>query len=347
MASVNPSPFRVGAVVASLALLTALVSAAPVAATPPGINGRILFHRIDGDGFAQLFTANPDLTAEHQLTALQADSGWGSWSPDATSIAFDTDRTDPDLNDSNVINDVYVMHADGSNPVRLTSSVGFSGDPYFSPDGEWIVFDSDRGGPLSVYLMRSDGSDVRRLTTPPSGSYDSEPRFSPDGRQIVFDRYQDGQMTPHGRLVGDPSALFVVNVDGTGLQRIMGWGQRVQQADWSPDGIQIVYEGACCYQGDTDLHTISPLGGAPKDLTHGDGISGLPSNNLTAIRFDGYYDPVYSPDGTLVLFGHEHFDGTAVKRGLATIHTDGTGMQWVSPNVAWEHQPDWGTAPLQ
>jgi TolB protein len=36
--------------------------------------------------------------------------------------------------------------------------------PDWSPDGEWIVFDSDRDGTWNLYLIRPDGTDERRLT---------------------------------------------------------------------------------------------------------------------------------------------------------------------------------------
>ena len=55
-------------VVAALPGTTAL-------ATAPGTNGRIAFHRADANGFNQTWTANPDLTAQLQLTTGLANSG--------------------------------------------------------------------------------------------------------------------------------------------------------------------------------------------------------------------------------------------------------------------------------
>ena len=53
-----------------------------------------------------------------------------------------------------------------------------------SRDGEWIVFTSVRDGDLDLYRMRSDGSDVRRLTS--EEGYDGGAFFSYDGTQIVY-----------------------------------------------------------------------------------------------------------------------------------------------------------------
>lgn len=59
------------------------------------------------------------------------------------------------------------MDADGSDVQRLTEHAGFDVLPVWSPDGAWIAFASDRGespaAGASIFIMRTDGSQVRRL----------------------------------------------------------------------------------------------------------------------------------------------------------------------------------------
>jgi Tol biopolymer transport system component len=347
---------------AGVVLLLLGVSPVPAAATFPGVNGRIAFYRADDNGFAQLWTANPDLTAAHQLTSGNADSGWPVWSPDGSRIAFDSDRTDPDLNDSTVINDVFTMGADGTDVQKVTDSVGFSGDAAYSPDGSLIAFDANRGvtsgdpgwpsatADLSIYVINPAGTGLRRVTTPPAGSSDTEPRFSPDGTQLVFTRFQGGHFfqsgRQDGRVVGDTSAIFTVHLDGTNVHRITGWGLKTGQADWSPDGSRIVFEQACCRLGTSGVFTVPSTGGAITTVVNATGVTGI--GNATAFRLDGYYDPVWSPDGTKILSGHETIDNTGTYRsGLVLLNADGTDLHWVSPDVDGEHQPDWSSAPLQ
>lgn len=336
-----------------------LTATATAEATHPGDNGRIVFHREDETGFTQIWTANPDLSAPEQLTDSETHSGWAAWSPDGARIAFDSDRSDPDRTDSVYVNDVFTMRADGADVQKVTDSVGFSGDPAYSPDGSMIAFAADRGvvsghpgwpsslADLSIYVIRPDGTDMRRVTTPPSVSSDTEPRFSPDGSQLVFTRFRGvGSHAETERFRGDSSALFTVNVDGTGLRRITGWGLDVGQADWSPDGRLLVFETACCRLGAGGIFTVSANGGAVTTVVNGHGVTGI--GNEQALQFDGYYDPVWSPDGTTIIAGRELLDDDGSFRvGLISLDSDGSNLDWVSPLADGEHQPDWGTSPLR
>jgi TolB protein len=56
--------------------------------------------------------------------------------------------------------------------------------PDWSYDNQWIAFVSDRNGNEEIYLMRTDGSELKRITTDPGR--DIHPYFSPDGRYLLF-----------------------------------------------------------------------------------------------------------------------------------------------------------------
>ncbi|MGH2899507.1 MAG: TolB family protein, partial [Solirubrobacteraceae bacterium] len=87
-----------------------------------------------------------------------------AWSPDGSRIAFLTNR-DADF-------EIYTMKPDGSDPVRLTTSVGEDAHPSWSPDGSQIAFHSRRtSGPgdsgLDIFRMDADGSNQTRVTSGP------------------------------------------------------------------------------------------------------------------------------------------------------------------------------------
>jgi TolB protein len=134
----------------------------------------------DTDASAQqfdLYTVHPDGTGLRRLTDDELIERTPSWSPDGARIVFS--RNGGEFERPEWDQDVYVMEADGSNVRRLTDWDGLDFAPAWSPDGAWIAFASDRdataeqqrvnreGGArftgLSVYVMRADGSDVRRL----------------------------------------------------------------------------------------------------------------------------------------------------------------------------------------
>src|SRR5439155_1546837 len=94
-----------------------------------------------------------------------------AWSPDGNRIAF--------ARFVGNAGDVWVMNADGSNQVRLTTSAADDEEPAWSPDGSKILFKSTRDGGAQIYVMNADGSGQHVLVT--SGDYDAEPSWSAVG----------------------------------------------------------------------------------------------------------------------------------------------------------------------
>ncbi len=136
-----------------------------------------------------LWTATPDKNSWSvaQLTQGEGrhDGEYGvSWMPDGRvvyhSLAAGT-------------SDIWVADADGK-AQRLLSSGGVNVFPTASPDGRYVVFNSDRSGVGTLWRVDADGSHLTQLT--PEGTH---PRFSPDGRWVYY------------YLVG---ALFKVPVEG-------------------------------------------------------------------------------------------------------------------------------------
>lgn len=73
--------------------------------------------------------------------------------------------------------DIFRLDVEAGGVVRLTSG-GDNNSPAYSPDGEWIAFNSLRnGGQADLYVMRSDGSDLRQLTTDPEPDW--QPQWEP------------------------------------------------------------------------------------------------------------------------------------------------------------------------
>jgi Tol biopolymer transport system component len=102
------------------------------------------------------------------LTHSDSADRFPRWSPDGSKIAFVSDR------DGNA--EIYVMNADGSNPLNLTNnpaSDAVQGDFAWSPDGTQILFHTDRDGNVEVYVMNSDGSNPINLSNSPETDYNA------------------------------------------------------------------------------------------------------------------------------------------------------------------------------
>src|SRR4051794_10363274 len=333
-------------------VLLALTPGQAVLATQPGANGQIVFMRVQNDEQREIWTANPDMTHQVQLT-FDANDGWfPKWSPDGTHIAFSSYRTDPDPNGGPEIHDVFTMRADGSDVRQITDSHGFNGKPSWSPDGRWLLFDADRGdypAAQGIYIVPSDGSGPpRRITSLPSGStWQEQARFSPDGRWIVFNEIRGGnELTNHreGWVVGEQSALFMVRPDGTGLHQITGWGLNASYADWSPDGTRLVFGARPAPTGNIQHVMLSNTDGTHLvDLTDDHGLTGTGKND--SFWYEESFNADWSPDGTKIIFVHVRYRaGGGFTWGLETIAPNGSGRTVIS-SFGFEHRPDWGSAP--
>ena len=335
----------------SLTLLAATTTAMPVAATYSGANGRLTFMRFDEDGHGQIFVANPDMTHQAQLTSGRDDGGFPAWSPDGTRIAFQSSRTDRDLDAAPEIQDIFTMRPDGTDVRQITDSVGDAEKPAWSPDGRWLAYAADRADyPASqgIYLIRSDGSGApRRLTTLPEGSLWQElARFSPDGSRIAYTEYRGGHvLTNHrdGSVVGEQAAIFSVCLDGTDVRQLTPWGIHAGDADWSPDGTTLVFSGQPSHIGDIgDVQTVDADGRHLTDLTKDGTLTGLGRDS--AVRYAENFNAVYSPGGSKIIFVRAEYTAeTGFHMGLMTMNPDGSGRAWLSQGE--EHQPDWGSAP--
>ena len=179
-----------------------------------------------------VWVMNPDGSAQRNLTRNAAHDSPGSWSPDGRRIAFDTDR------DGN--NELYVMNADGSGQRILTPSPSAQEwDPQWSPDGRTISFVSDRDGNAEIYAMNADGSDPRNLTHSPANDAGlggvAGLLWSPDGRKIAFVSTRDTRAE-------DNPELYVMNADGSGVQRLTRTPGVESLLSWSPDGKRIAFQ---------------------------------------------------------------------------------------------------------
>jgi Tol biopolymer transport system component len=93
------------------------------------------------------------------------------------------------------------------NPTRLTDHSASDVEPCWSPTGKQIVFASDRGGKMDLWVMNDDGSQLKQLTQ--SAGNNTKPAWSSDGTMIAFVSDRDGN-----------PELYIIQPDGTGERRL-------------------------------------------------------------------------------------------------------------------------------
>ncbi len=81
---------------------------------------------------------------------------------------------------------IWVCDKDGRDPVQLTHfDTGHSGTPRWSPDGRWIAFDRQLDEGWRIFVMASDGGQLRRLTVD-RGADEVIPSWSGDGKWLYY-----------------------------------------------------------------------------------------------------------------------------------------------------------------
>src|SRR5579883_451944 len=192
-------------------------------------------------------------------------------SPDGKRIAFAA------------LGDIYVMSI-GGKPENLTHDKYLDTDPAWSPDGNQLVYSSDKGGHLLELWIRdlrtSQDRQLTALNTQPMGA-----TWSPDGRRIAFFDV-DGMWRAASLSIVDVASGEVTKVHNS----LFGPGD----PSWSPDGTRLALAMVSPYsksfrEGTNQILTVPVSGGEDQRFA--------PVPNLS-IDSRGGCGPVWSPDGS-------------------------------------------------
>jgi serine/threonine protein kinase len=144
-----------------------------------------------------------------------------------------------------------------------------------SPNGKWLVYDSNLGGNQDIYKVPAGGGEPERLTDDPSDDF--LPAWSPDGEEIAFYSFRQGNRD-----------LFLMAADGGKVRQLTEDPAQERYPDWSPDGNQLVF-----YSDKSGRHELYVLSRKNKD------------SNWQAPRqltFEGGGTPKWSPDGKFIAY---------------------------------------------
>ena len=141
----------------------------------------------------------------------------------------------PDISDTQITytygSDVWISELNSSQAKRITSTSAVESNPYFSPDGKWIAFSSNKSGSQAVYIVSSNGGAAKQLTWHPSGA--SVRGWTNDGKNVLFASSRDTAPRPYNRL-------WTISVNG-GVPKLLSsqWGY---DGSFSPDGKSMIVD---------------------------------------------------------------------------------------------------------
>ncbi len=197
-----------------------------------------------------IFTADEDGSHLRKITDNPKYDAEPVVSADGKQIVFGSQR-DNDF-------DIYLMNADGTNLRRLTDRTGYDGGPWFSPDGTKIAWrawypetEAEKAlwkdcmeknyivaVPLDIWVMNADGSDKKRIVR--NNATNWAPSWHPDGKRLIFSSNMDDWHADLGKF-GHNFELYLVNIDGTGLERLTFNNVFDSFPMFSPDGRKLSF----------------------------------------------------------------------------------------------------------
>jgi Tol biopolymer transport system component len=170
---------------------------------------------------------------------------------------------------------MFVAGADGSGEHPLLGAPGMDYDPVWSPDGQSIVFTSDREGSADLFRVNPDGTGLERLTDNPA--YDDQAAFSADGKQLVFVTTRNG----------GTADLWTLDLQTRRTKALTSGAGGDFRPAWSPDGRWIAFSsdrgstlpfahGRWEHLQIVDLYVIHPDGTGLKRITEHGNFCGSP-----------------------------------------------------------------------
>ncbi len=167
-----------------------------------------------------------------KLVTEKSPSYWHGWSPDGKTLAYCAER--------NNNYDVYTIPVAGGEETRLTTAEGLDDGPDYSPDGQYIYFNSVRTGQMKIWKMKADGSDQIQITPDDEyGDWFAHP--SPDNKWLVFISFDK---SVEGHPANKNVALRMMPVSGKEIKvvaKLFGGQGTINVPSWSPDSKKFAF----------------------------------------------------------------------------------------------------------
>ncbi|MEM9283639.1 MAG: M28 family peptidase [Verrucomicrobiota bacterium] len=267
--------------------------------------------REEGNPFYQIYLMDLELGDIERISPGMGKTTCAWIHPDGRRVMFASTHADPDSEalqkaefeerdsgkarkyswDYDAEYDLYEYNLETGEYRNLTQTVGYDAEGAYSPDGELLVFASNRQAydgsmsvadqkafkldkkfPMEIYVSNADGSGVKRLTD--KDGYDGGPFFSADGKKICWRRFDRKGLT---------AEIFTMNIDGSDQRQLTRLGAMSWAPYFHPSGEYLIFATNKHGFDNFELYLVDAAGEKePVRVTETAGFDGL---------------PVFSPDG--------------------------------------------------
>jgi tricorn protease len=260
-------------------------------------SGSLYFPSISADGKTIVYEESFGLwkldTASGRSTEVKIDIASDSKDNEFEIITYTGQADSYDLSPTtrraviSIRGEIFTIATDRGDITRITNSYSRETSPSWSPDGKWIVYESDQSGRAEIWVIGADGKNARKLTD--ADTEKNAQSWSPDSKSFAYS--------------ASDKKLYVLDL-ATGQSRVVASGEAgaPQGAEFSPDGKWLAYAKA-----DRDLRPhvwIVPAAGGEERMINDDGLFANAS-------------PRWTSDGKKLIFL-----GGYVQGGSATIRNN-------------------------
>jgi TolB protein len=201
--------------------------------------------------------------------------------------------------------DIFMADLNGNIEKQLTHSKGYDAEATLSPDGQQMLYTSDKDGDIDLYIMNLKTGAERRVTN--ILGYDGGAWFSPDGTKLIWrasrpkteaDIKEYKYLLAENLVAPTNMEVWVANADGSDAHQVTSFGQANWAPAYMPDSKHIIFASNHEYKRGFpfNLYTINEDGSNLQKISHDKG-------------FDAF--PMFSPNRNKIVFcSNRHNGGT-------------------------------------